>query len=243
MDWLKRITQENKGFILFLFLMAIFRSSFADINRVPTGSMKPTIVEGDRIVINKLAYDIQLPLLNTKLFKLGDPKRGDIVVFQSKVSDLRLVKRVIGVPGDVIAMQNNQLFINNTALKYSAVEAPKAEITTQTGPSKTSTKTSSKPTHSEQLEYLLGLDANRAYTIRTRKLADKQYNRYSAFAPVKVPEGYYLVLGDNRDNSADSRVIGLVPRHEIIGRSQQVIMSLNPDNYYLPRAQRFFKKL
>src|SRR5712671_1022116 len=93
--------REYRGFALFVVLMVVFRSSLADWNTVPTGSMKPTILEGDRIWVNKLAYDLRLPLTGVSLYRLADPQRGDIVVFDSKAADTRLVKRVIGLPGDV----------------------------------------------------------------------------------------------------------------------------------------------
>src|SRR5687768_2214405 len=94
--------KENRGFILFIFLMLVFRSSFADWNTVPTGSMKPTIVEGDRIWVNKLAYDVRIPFTSISVHQIADPQRGDIVVFDSKAAGNRLVKRVIGLPGDVV---------------------------------------------------------------------------------------------------------------------------------------------
>ena len=92
--------REYRGFALFIVLMIIFRSALADWNVVPTGSMKPTILEGDRILVNKLAYDFKVPLTHISVYKFADPKRGDIVVFDSKPADTRLVKRVIGLPGD-----------------------------------------------------------------------------------------------------------------------------------------------
>ncbi len=218
MNLLKRAFKDNKDIIVFLVLMVLFRSSFADVNRVPTGSMKPTIVEGDRIVVNKLAYDVQLPLLNTKLFKLADPVRGDIVVFNSKAADNRLVKRLIGVPGDRVELVNNQLFINETPLDYNFSAPLQVD-----------------PKFIDVEENLVGI----VHGVRL----STQPSRLSSFAPVIVPEGFYLALGDNRDNSSDSRVIGFVPRSEIIGRSRHVMMSLNPDQHYLPRWSRFFKRL
>ena len=211
-----KLWKENRGFALFLFLMFAFRSVIADWNAVPTGSMKPTILEGDRIFVNKMAYDLRVPFTHASLIKLGDPQRGDIIVFDSKASDKRLVKRVIGVPGDVIAMQNNRLIINGQPLAYvlGAGADQYADIS----------------------ENLLGL----RHEIRLQKNADPQF---ASFAPVNIPPGFYLALGDNRDRSADSRVIGLVPRAEIVGRSSTVVMSLNYDNYYLPRSDRFFKTL
>ena len=210
--WVKS-WQENKSFVIFLTLMFVFRSACADWNTVPSGSMLPTIVEGDRIAVNKLAYDIRVPFTHISLMKLADPERGDIVVFDSKVSDKRLVKRTIGVPGDRVALVNNKLVINGEEVHYDAT----AE-------------------NSDQLEHLFKV----THAIRIKNPND---HAFANFPTVVVPEGFYLMLGDNRDNSADSRVIGFVPRDEIIGRSRAVVMSFNYDNFYIPRADRFFKSL
>jgi signal peptidase I len=209
------ILKENRAFFVFLLLMSVFRSGIADWNVVPSGSMKPTIVEGDRILVNKLAYDVQVPFLYYSLKKLGDPKRGDIIVFDSKVADLRLVKRVIGLPGDAVEMIDNVLYINGQELQYDLLE-----------------------THQNQLdeqEDLLGV----VHIVRLNRSG----SRLSSFEQAEVPEGFYLALGDNRDNSSDSRVIGFVPRDEIIGRAKKVVMSVDYENYYIPRGDRFWKTL
>src|SRR5258705_7542746 len=113
---------EYRGFTLFVVLMIIFRSNLADWNTVPTGSMKPTIVEADRIFVNKIAYDLTVPLSHLSIYRFADPKRGDIVVFDSKAADTRLVKRVIGLPGDTVQMRDNRLTINGAEARYSNVE-------------------------------------------------------------------------------------------------------------------------
>ena len=213
--WIKQCWKENKGLFVFLLLMFVFRSSLADWNSVPTGSMKPNIVEGDRILINKVAYDLKLPFTNIKLADFADPERGDIIIFNSKVSDIRLVKRVVAVPGDVVSMRNNVLSINGKELDYEALANVNDKI--------------------ELSEDLFG----KQYSIRITP----ENSRASSFDPVLVPENAYMALGDNRDNSADSRFIGFVPRDEIIGRSRTVVMSLNYDKYYIPRSDRFFKPL
>ncbi len=212
----KKIIRDNRSFIVFMLLMFVFRSVVADWNNVPTGSMKPTILEGDRILVNKMAYDIRLPFTHISLLELGNPERGDVIIFDSKVSDKRLVKRVIGIPGDSVSMLSNRLTINGKQLPYHIKQ--------------------SHPDIIDAEENLTGV----YHDIRVHLNANPQY---SSFSPIQVPENYYLVLGDNRDNSADSRVIGLVPRAEIVGRSSEVVMSLNYDNYYLPRTERFFKAL
>ena len=213
--WFTGFWNENKAFFLFILLMFVFRSVFADWNVVPTGSMKPTILEGDRILVDRMAYDIRLPFTHISLYKVADPARGDIIIFDSSAADEKLVKRVIGIPGDVVELKNNVLFINGRRLSYRYVS------------STTSTM--------DESENLLGV----RHLIRVKKSGSE----LSSFAPVRVPPDFYLAMGDNRDRSADSRVIGFIPRSEIVGRSRHVIMSLNYDNYYLPRSGRFFHSL
>ena len=102
-----------------------FKSAIADWNIVPTGSMKPTILEGDRIFVNKLAYDLKIPYTTLHIATWGAPQRGDIVVFYSPVDGTRLVKRVVGIPGDSIAMRNNQLTINGEDIRYEPLDCSK----------------------------------------------------------------------------------------------------------------------
>jgi signal peptidase I len=213
---LHTLLRDHKRFLLFVMLMLLFRTSLADWNTVPTGSMKPTILEGDRIWVNKLAYDIRVPLTRLSLKHLADPERGDIIVFDSTSAHKRLVKRVIGLPGDTIYMQDNRLSINGRLLPYRLESSGDGVLAMR-----------------ESLgdkDHLIWIDSHRA-------------GRLSSFPPVTVPAGHYLVLGDNRDNSADSRVIGFVPRADIIGRARSVVLSLNYEHYYLPRPGRFFHSL
>jgi len=214
--WFYNTLKENKGLLLFIILMSVFRSAVADWNEVPTGSMQPTIVEGDRILVNKMAYDIRIPFTHVSIIKRADPVRGDIVVFDSEQSGKRLVKRVIGIPGDMVEMKNNVLIINGEEIAYRDID------------------------HSgkggDKIENLMGIK----HIVRIK---ETNSNYLSTFKAVRVPEGHYLVLGDNRDNSADSRVIGFVPRQEIVGRSRDVVMSLDYENFYLPRSERFFHAL
>ena len=211
-----KVLKDNKGFLIFIILMAMFRSAVADWNTVPTGSMKPTILEGDRIFVNKMAYDVRIPFTHISLITHADPARGDIIVFDSKRSEKRLVKRVIGLPGDVVEMNDNVVKINGQPLPYTDHDA------TSEG--------------QDKIENLFG-------TKHFVRIADKHNSYLSTFRSVRVPDGHYLVLGDNRDNSADSRVIGFVPRSEIVGRSRRVVMSLDYENFYIPRSDRFFHAL
>src|SRR5438046_62493 len=111
----KKVFYEVKVFLAMLLVISSLRSALADWNDVPTGSMKPTIEEGDRVVVNKLAYDLKIPFTTIEIAKWSDPKRGDIVVLFSPLDGTRLVKRVIAVPGDRIEMRDNQLFVNGHA--------------------------------------------------------------------------------------------------------------------------------
>src|SRR3954452_8585833 len=108
----KKVLYEIRVFLVMLLIISSLRSALADWNDVPTGSMKPTIQEGDRVVVNKLAYDLKIPFTMVEVAKWGDPRRGDIVVLFSPLDNVRLVKRVIGLPGDRVAMIDNALFIN-----------------------------------------------------------------------------------------------------------------------------------
>jgi signal peptidase I len=208
--------REHKGFLLFIGLMVMFRSAVADWNDVPSGSMEPTILTGDRIFVNKLAYDIRLPLTHVSLYRLAEPQRGEIVIFDSKAADRRLVKRVEGVPGDIVQMIEDRLWINGQPAEYTQLQYEDGAVLAR-----------------ESLQgssHVVRLDAARSGLARS-------------FGPVTVPEDHYLVLGDNRHNSADSRFYGFVPRTEIVGRSGTVVLSLDPDNFYLPRADRFVDPL
>jgi signal peptidase I len=217
--WLWR---ETRAVFYFLVLMVIFRSAIADWSDVPTGSMKPTIVEGDRIFVNKLAYDLRIPLTHRSLWQLNDPRRGDIIIFDSTVSNLRLVKRVIGLPGDLVEIRQEAVLINGEALEYTTLDLTASSI----------------DMHESVSSSALNDLSMREHTVRISRLGG-----LANFGPVRVPDNAYFALGDNRDNSADSRVIGFIPREEIVGRSSAVVFSLDYDNYYLPRVERFFKSL
>ena len=210
---------RNRGFITFMLCMIVFRSAVADWNVVPTGSMQPTIRIGDRILVDKLAYDVRLPLTHVSLLHLADPQRGDIVVLDSQAANERLVKRVIGLPYDEVAMRGNVLLINGHAARY---------VTNSYNGIHDDLR---DPAHYDIERY-----AAMSHAIR---LSDYRPSPVSNFGPVRVPPGQYLLLGDDRDNSEDSRYLGFFPRNEIVGRARHVVASLDPQNHYLPRADRF----
>lgn len=219
-SWLR----EWAGLFLFMVLMVLFRSSVADWYVVPTGSMKPNILEGDRVFVNKMAYDLRVPFTHLSLQALHQPKRGEIIVLDSPAEPKRLIKRVIGIPGDVIALRDNRLYVNGRFAAYRPQPSqPIAEVW--------SDETSKLVIKEQTLQ--------KSYPIAIESPSTVAAN----FGPVKVPAGQYFVMGDNRDNSGDSRYFGFVPRDHILGRASHVVLSLNYDNYYLPRAGRYWQTL
>jgi len=221
MLFLKKLLSGNKDILFFLIGMIIVRSAIADWYSVPSGSMYPTLMIGDRIIANRLAYDLKIPFTDVILLHLDDPERGDIVTFISPDDGNRLVKRVIGLPGDVIEMRNEKLVVNGIDASYAAAEG---DIATQLTP-----------------DY-----SGRQLVLNERLLARQQQiivmperGAIRSFGPVTVPEGEYLMLGDNRDNSRDSRFIGFIKRELLTGRVRHVAFSLDAERYYLPRPARF----
>jgi signal peptidase I len=225
----KKLKLFWKGWVCSLFIALIvatsFKSAIADWNVVPTGSMKPTILEGDRIFINKLAYDLKIPYTTWHVAKWNDPQRGDIVIFYSPADGKRLVKRVIGVPGDLIAMENNRLIINGKKIKYEPVNYLNSK----------DMSLSKQVDKQIFIENLTGM--SHPLMIST------SHPLFPSFNPIYVPKGKYFMMGDIRDNSADSRYFGFVGRSEIVGQAISVVVSFDTSNTYRPRWERFFTKL
>jgi signal peptidase I len=215
----KKVLNEVRIFALMILIVSSLRSVLADWNDVPTGSMKPTIQEGDRVVVNKLAYDLKIPFTTFEITKWDDPHRGDIVVLFSPVDGVRLVKRVVAVPGDNVEMRDNQLYVNGkiakqTQIAFATVEGGSAYVLDE------------------------DLDGHNHKVMLTPEIPAVR-----SFGPVAVPPGNYFVLGDNRDNSNDSRFIGFIERRRIVGRAVAVAFSLDRSNYFVPRMDRFFEGL
>ena len=221
---MKNWIRENRGFIVFILLFGIFRTAIADWNPVPSGSMRPNLVEGDVVFVNRLAYDLKIPLTDIVLAHLGDPQRGDIVTFFSPTDGKRLIKRLVALPGDVVEMRDKQLRINGVKADYKLLD-----------------------TASETL----GNGTTLPVLHLTERLGKEQrtiqwmpdLSRAADFGPVAVPAEHYMMLGDNRDNSADSRYIGFVPRTALIARAERILVSANILDNWMPRAERFGKSL
>lgn len=208
-----------------LLLIASAKSAIADINFVPSGSMRPTIFEGDVVFINKLAYDLRVPFTSARLARWSEPQRGDIVVCFAPDDETRLVKRVVALPGDTVELRNEVLFVNGTPRHYSAPPAGIARHFTA----------------QERAAALFAResDGRRGYSV----MALPRLPALRDFGPLRVPPDGFFVMGDNRDNSRDSRFFGTVPRHSIIGEARGVFVSADPARWLKPRADRFFSAL
>jgi signal peptidase I len=217
--------KEIRWWLILGLVIFSLRSSLADWSDVPTGSMKPTILEGDRVFINKLAYDLKVPFTTRHIAQWGNPQRGDVVVFYSPRDGQRLVKRVVGLPGDTIELRNDGLVLNGNRVEY-------------------------QPIAEELLRDLAVLDrASGVFAVEQlagRRHAVAAIPSVAAmrnYGPYRVPEGHYFMMGDNRDDSFDSRYFGPVERKRIVGRATAVALSFDRANYWVPRWQRFLTAL
>jgi signal peptidase I len=217
---IRSLLRNNRGFLAFLLLFGLVRTAVADYNVIPSGSMHPNLLEGDVVLVNRLAYDLKLPLTDIVLARLGEPRRGDIVTFSSPKDHVRLIKRVIGLPGDIVTMKDKHLLINGRQVEYSLIDV----VTEDAG------------------------DGRGLASVRVREdLGDHPYPiqwldghaTAAAFGPIVIPAERYLVLGDNRDNSFDSRFLGLIPRDLLIGRANRVLVSAAITRNWMPRIDRF----
>lgn len=200
-----------RSFFPVLLLVFLLRGFIAEPFRIPSGSMLPTLEIGDFILVNKFSYGLRLPIVHKKLVELGNPERGDIVVFRhppkNKVS---YIKRMIGLPGDKIEYHANELLVNGKRV----ASVPKGDyipfsetrsLSLYNQVIATETSGNGGEMLGEMVEYSVLFNNNSANRARKGALV--------------VPEGHYFVMGDNRDNSADSRLWGFVPDQNIIGKA------------------------
>ncbi len=216
---MKKFIRENKGFIVFLLTLGVFRTAIADWNPIPSASMHPNLLEGDVVFVNRVAYDLKVPLTDISLRQLGEPQRGDIVTFSSPKDGTRLIKRVAALPGDRVEIRNERLVINGKPSEYAVL--------------------GNAVEHIEQVGDLQALqlqehNASASYSIQVLPQVDARRD----FGPVTVPAGSYLMLGDNRNNSHDSRYIGFVPRELLIGRAERILVSADILGNWKPRTER-----
>ena len=204
-------------------ILAVFfvRSFIIEPFKIPSGSMIPTLLIGDFILVNKYDYGIQLPIINKKIVEVGKPKRGDVIVFRyPRDESVDYIKRVVGLPGDTVSYQNKKLLINGTAV--SSVPLPDYFDSEKLAYLKQYNETLGKVSHSILNDTYVSPEITGA--------ADFPFKDNCSYTvegvTCRVPQGNYFVMGDNRDNSADSRYWGFVPEANIVGRAFFIWMNL-----------------
>lgn len=217
---MQRWLSKYRYVIIFWLCFGMFRMSLADWNPIPSGSMRPTLVEGDVVLVNRVAYDLKLPLTDISLVKLDNPQRGDVVTFTSPKDGVRLIKRIVGIPGDTLQMKDEVLWVNGVPASYADAQSFSKRVA---------------PGH---FILAIKLTEQAASSQRTVQIMP-QVRAMRDFGPVVVPADNYFMLGDNRDNSADSRYIGFVPRRLLIGHAHHILASAQILDHWMPRFRRF----
>lgn len=219
-SWLK----TNRSALVVLLIFGLVRTALADWNPIPSESMHPTLLDGDVVLVNRVAYDLKVPLTNIAIARLGEPRRGDVVTFSSPANGDRLIKRLVGVPGDVVELRGDRLFVNGVAAAYNHLMAYR-EPRSYAGSTLAVKAAETIDGSAREIQFLPEIDARRD------------------FGPVVVPADSYFFLGDNRDDSADSRYIGFVPRRLLIGRAHHILVSANFKGDWMPRFKRFGERI
>ena len=197
--------EATAPFFPVLFIVLVVRSFVIEPFQIPSGSMIPTLEVGDFILVNKFSYGLRLPVSGTKVLELGEPRHGDVMVFTPPNDERYFIKRVVGLPGDEVRFIDNFLYINGKKMPQESSEQ-KAMRDTPNG----------QRGYSVMSEQLQGV----GHLIRKQDTA----GRYGRNFMVVVPEGHYFMVGDNRDNSFDSRAWGPVPEANVVGKAFAVWM-------------------
>jgi len=207
-----------------LMLVLIIRSFIVEPFRIPSGSMKPTLLEGDLIVVNKFAYGIKLPISSKKIIPLQNPKVGDVVVFRNTKSGIYVIKRLVGLPGDKIEYKDERLYINGVQVAQTLLQQPVIDLSPML----------------EFKENLAGVE-HRIYRAPGNYTPPRPYKFVNN---ITVPKGCYFVMGDNRNNSEDSRFWGFVHEDELMGRAVFIWLSIDTeDSDFFIRFNRIGKKI
>jgi signal peptidase I len=214
--------EYSGSFFPVIALVFFLRSFLYEPFKIPSSSMVPTLLVGDLILVNKFTYGIRLPVLNKKVIQINDPQRGDVMVFKYPMDMSQdYIKRVIGVPGDKITYENKRLTVNGVEVKYTPLDDYLSDERMSynkqfeenlSGVSHRILNDEAKPTYTRESVFPFPQSENCQY-------------RYEGFTCV-VPPGNYFMMGDNRDNSLDSRYWGFVPDKNIVGKAFFVWMNL-----------------
>jgi signal peptidase I len=210
------IVEYARSFFPVLLLVLLLRSFLFEPFRIPSGSMMPTLLEGDFIFVNKFVYGLRLPVLNVRILEIGEPERGDVVVFRLPSDpSINYIKRVVGLPGDVVVYDKaaKQLTINGEIMLVERIGE-----------------------YSEDSAY------ERVGEVLGEREHEILWNRFGSGigGTYRVPEGHYLMMGDNRDNSQDSRYedVGYVPEENLVGRAARIWLSWRAPSQGGPRWSR-----
>ncbi len=203
------IVEYSRTLFPVLLVVLVFRSFLFEPFKIPSGSMIPTLLVGDFIVVNKFAYGVRLPVLNKKIIETGSPERGDVVVFRYPVDPgVNFIKRAVGLPGDTIVYRDKQLFVNGELVDTS----PAGRF--ESNDVKCSTPAADAILFDEQLG------------AKNHRILQHDRNR-SRNGQWVVPDKHYFMMGDNRDQSFDSRFWGFVPHKYILGEALFIYFSIN----------------
>jgi signal peptidase I len=205
-----------KSFFPVLLIVLLLRSFLVEPFQIPSGSMIPTLEVGDFILVNKYTYGLRLPVIGTKILDLNDPKRGEVMVFIPPHDHRYFIKRIIGLPGDRIRYENKLLYINDESVDIDVLERIQIETGIGLQAGLLLEETIDDVNHQTQIVDTVGRGGRTLWV---------------------VPEGHYFMMGDNRDNSADSRVWGPVPEENIVGRAFAIWMHKEP-GWNLPEFNR-----
>ena len=216
-DKLPTTVEYARSFFPIFLIVLLLRAFLVEPFRIPSGSMMPTLLVGDFILVNKFTYGIRTPVTKTKLIELNEPERGDIVVFRWPVNPrLDYIKRVVGLPGDRIRYQKKTLFINDQPMPIDAVGPYQPE------------GSGMRALGSIEGREKLG-DVEHQVLVSPVAPDFSSGCRFLEYREVTVPEGHYLMVGDNRDDSHDSRyrAVSFVPEHNIVGKAVRIWMNWN----------------